>query len=159
MSQFNQLQFNGGQFNVNTISKSIFDGMSMGDTADGDPIEIVKQEAANMALNFIKTFNNNPYLEDLMATDDTLEKEVFLAKLETVTQSDDKTMQFFKALAETMSMADIKSFITRINKLDTLFLQEFFNAQLTNKGLSDTVRMAIWLDIDRKISQVNFGDE
>lgn len=159
MPQFNAIQWNGGQFNVNTISKSIFDGMTLADASDLDGIEIVKTEAVSMALNLIKTFNNNPFLEDIIASGATLEKEVFLTKLETITGVDIKIIEFLKALADTVSMADIRTMFINVRKLDTLFLQEFFNAQLTNKGLSDTVRMAIWLQVKRKISQNQFGDE
>lgn len=159
MSQFNGMQWNGGQFNVNTLSLSIFDSMPMVDASDLDGIEILKNDAVNLALTLIKTFNNNPFLEDIVSSGATLEKEVFLAKVDTITGSDDKTISFIKALPETVSMSEILAMYLQIRKLDTLFLQEFFNAQLTNKGLSDELRMAIWLKIERKISQKQFGDE
>jgi len=160
MPQFNTRQFNATQFNVNTVSVLFADAVAQADALQGDDVQIVKQEIQNMAITIAKLLNNNPFLDDAMSLDSTLIKAALLVKLDTmlVTDTDIGTLPT-KVLIETMTPADVKSFILSVRRNDNMTLSSTANAQITNKGLSDSINTAIWLTIKRTTSGVNFGDE
>lgn len=70
---------------------------------------------------------------------------------ETVTETDDTQLaDFLKALSDSLTLVDATIFFTVDQAFfDLAFLDETIQIQFTNKALTDTVRTADWLSIDR----------
>lgn len=80
--------------------------------------------------------------------------------VETITESDASQLATaIKALSDSLSVADATIFFSNdLGLADFIFMDEFLNIQFTNKALSDTIRMADWLSIERSPAQNEWYD-
>lgn len=160
MPQYNEVQYNASQYNVNLLTTTLTDLVNQTDSDQTESIDAVKQETINMVITLAKLLNNDPFLDDVMAMDATTVKEILIEKLETVSMADAITsFDIIKNVVDTMTPSDVRSMVTSILKLDSVFINDVVIKSITNKGLADTVRMAIWFKIKRTFSGVQFGDE
>lgn len=64
----------------------------------------------------------------------------------------------YKVMSETLAGADVTFFTTGYALIDFMFLSEFFRIEITNKALSDTLRLADWLSIKQNPQSNDWGD-
>lgn len=160
MPQYNEVQYNESQYNVNLLTTTLTDLASASDADQVENIALNKLETVNMILTLSKLLNNDPFLDDLMPMDETLIKAALLNKLESIVATDANVIwSNIKNAVETMTPSDVRSMVLRILKLDTVFISDVVIKSITNKGLADSVKSAIWLQPQRKISGKQFGDQ
>lgn len=78
---------------------------------------------------------------------------------ESITETDGTQLaDLFKALSDSLSESDAVVFSVDQLLSDILFIDESIQIQFTNKALSDTVRLADWLQIERNPAQNGWFD-
>lgn len=158
MPLFNTRQFNATQFNVNLLTTTLSDIITQTDADQIESVDINKQDALSMVDALTKLLNNDPFLDDLMVMDDTLVKDALINKIESIGLADNIEILPFKNIALTLSISDLKTVVLGFRRNDTLFIQDFLTKQITNKGIADTLRLAVWLTVKRFPAQNNWGD-
>lgn len=181
--QYNESLYNGGSYNLTSYTQALVETMTPADAAPTFSIGIVKTDSQGSAdaiggsaslQAFLETvtiyqrantpfaYNNgryNDYMYNARADEDEILLMATKALSDSFTTTDTLNSSAIKLLNETIMGADATAILTPTKILDEfLFLSELHQIEITNKTLSDTVRLADWLSIERHPQVNNWGD-
>ncbi len=154
---YNEKLYNGGSYNLTVTPLALFDSSSMADARISDPA-IVKAEVQAMVAAIQFLFNQAPLLQDVMVMEQDFTTKALIVKLESLGLTDTTTISFIKLLSDTIGPSDALVFLASMALGDAVAIADDLTKKITNKGLSDTIRMAEWLSVNRRPAEGVFGD-
>lgn len=129
MQQYNKVQYNDAQYNDDTL------------------LLFIDSHQYNRL-----TYNTNQYNA---SADHFVE-----ALADSVTAADLVTFFMGKtALTDAVTLSDILAKLPDTQRIDNIFLSENFQREISNKGLSETVRLAAWFINNRYPGEDKWGDQ
>jgi hypothetical protein len=180
--QYNESQYNANSYNLTSYSLALAETVASSDDLTKSVGAVLTESQAtadalggNASLQaFLETvtiyqrartqfaYNNgryNAFMYNIRADEDEILLMATKALSDSIASTDATVLLLpDKGLLETLAESDVLSFLPNESLQEFLFLSELFRIEVTNKSLSDTVRLADWLSIERNPTSNNWGD-
>lgn len=144
LNPYNIAPYNGGY-----ISLDLNEALSPSDFIDTEDFKRLLVESVPLVDNMLRFFNQVDEMNlDYFNTEDEATIEFNKGLLESAVTTDAPiVVSFVKALLETMSPADVATFVYTTSKLESVVLSDTLTKYISNKGLGDSIRLQDWVRI------------
>jgi hypothetical protein len=142
---YNEHLYNDNVYNAAIIVMTLTESISSTDVRAYTD-SLTRAEAITLMEVLIKMFNG-VILSETITEMDVLTKNALLAKVDLLTMTDLRLNNFLKALVETMTIADVRTMAYTTGKVDAVNLVDFLSKQITNKRVTETVKLNDWFTI------------
>lgn len=181
--QYNESEYNGDEYNLTNYTQTLVETITPTDATVAKSVSMLRTDSQGTAdvisdgvslTAFLETVSilqraktpfayNNGMYNQYMYNARLDEDEILLLTIKALNDSISSTdfLQPFsisKVLLETLTETDVRIMMANKSLLEFLFLSEFFQIEITNKALNDTVRLADWLTIKQNPQTIDWYD-
>ena len=145
---YNNSTYNEAEYNETWLYLDATEIISNTDLRN-ELIEQVNTEVTIIIDSLSKYLNNNPYLDDVLLSDDDIKNMLIKALNENTSLTDAYKSSILKSLSELLTLSEIRSILLTRQFVESMVLISRVTKSITDKMFKDSIRLQSWLSVKK----------